>query len=79
MKAKTTRPAPTPIATPTPTAEETRLLNMRVSEAQGALDKKAAETHALKGDVDRAGFDLGGLDGEPIDSGLRDIDAPLDK
>jgi hypothetical protein len=65
--------------TPTATVEETRLRNMRASKAQEALDKAAANTHPLKGDVDRAGFDLGGVDGEPIDAGLREVEAPIEK
>lgn len=79
MTAKSQHPASTPGSTPAPTAEEIRLKNMRASKAQEALDKKAAATHPQKDDVDRAGFDLGGVDGEPIDAGLREVEAPLDK
>jgi hypothetical protein len=79
MTTKSPRPTSSPGTVPTPTAEEIRLRRMRASEAQETLDKRAAATHPLKGDVDRAGFDLGGVDGEPMDAGLREVETPIDK
>lgn len=68
-----------PDGTPTTTVEKTRLENMKATKAQEALDKAAAGRHPLKGDIDRAGFDLGGINGEPTDAGLRAVEAPVRK
>lgn len=75
MTTKSQLPEPAPDTAAKTTSENTRQQNMQSSKAQAALDKAAAETHPLKGDVDRAGFDLGGIDGQPTDAGLRDLDA----
>ena len=56
----------------TPDIETARLKNLQATQAQEVLDKAAAGTHPRKGDTDRAGFDLGGVDGKPTDAGLRD-------
>ena len=79
MKTKSQAHSGKAAAPPAPAKEAARLQNMRASKAQEILDKAAAGTHPLKGDFDRAGFDLGGIDGKPIDAGLRDVETPVEE